>query len=120
MLFVARDLVAGAHEAPCFAAALADPHAAQGRAPKASFVLRKLEVCLHRRRLISQAVAKIVQDGPWLDEFPGVHAVSGVPGFLKLTESLHQLRPEHARQKFSPSLAVAMLTGDGSTVPNHE
>ena len=108
VLFVARDLVAGAHEPAFFAAALPDPHAAQGRAPEAPLILWEFKT-RDRLRLVGEPVPQVFEDFSWCDDLARIHTVGGVPGFLEQAKGFDEFRSVHSRQQFGPRLSVSML-----------
>src|SRR5207248_10339117 len=102
------------------ATAIADADAAERGAGEAALVVWVLEVRRGLRRIVLRADAKVLVDAISGDELSGVHASFGIPDRLELAECLHQLRAEHLRQQFGARLAVAVLTGQGAAVREHE
>src|SRR5581483_5282565 len=47
------------------------------------------------------------------------HAPFGIPRRLEFPESLHDIGPEHHRQKFGPALAITMFARKRSAMPHN-
>ncbi len=94
VFFFVRDAVAGAHDAPVFAAAFANAHAAQRGGGKAAVIGGKLESGLRFPGCVVGAEAKIFVElvGRFLrqtNELAGIHLPVGIPCGLEFAKGLH-------------------------------